>query len=102
MSKQPFVTFSKVKSHDKIYIRVSYKESSMIPKMKCLISAMIIAASMSVIAASMSVSAVYANVAKDNSFDFLVFAQIWDGGGISESVIQYLSRGTFDELELFI
>ena len=66
----------------------------MIPKMKCLISAMIIAA-------LMSVSAVNADVAKDNSFDFLVFAQIWDGG-ISESVIQYLSRGTFDELELFI
>ena len=58
----------------------------MIPKMKCPISAMIIAA-------LMSVSAVNADVAKDNSFDFLVFAQIWDGGGISESVIQYLSRG---------
>jgi len=42
----------------------------MIPKMKCPISAMIIAA-------LMSVSAVYADVAKDNSFDFLVFAQIW-------------------------
>ena len=33
---------------------------------------------MRVITALMAVSAVDADVAKDNSFDFLVFAQIWD------------------------